>query len=183
MKTCLKKFNEIMRLKLIISLIISVIIVSCQSNKQTGGAPSGPGKDEMAELNRYLVQKDREIIENYAERKELKMVETSTGLWYSVEKEGSGNLIKENDRIVFSYKCSLLDGTRCYSSEDLGPKQVVLGKSELEPGLNEGLKLLRPGARALFILPPFLAYGFVGDGKKIPPRSIVVYEVEVISVN
>ena len=78
-----------------------------------------------------------------------------------------------------SYECSLLDGTKCYSSETLGPKEVVLGRSQLEPGLNEGLRLMRQGGSAIFILPPFLAYGFVGDGKKIPPRSIIVYSIKI----
>ena len=36
-----------------------------------------PGTEEMAELNRYLVQKDREIIENYIERKNLTMTESA----------------------------------------------------------------------------------------------------------
>jgi FKBP-type peptidyl-prolyl cis-trans isomerase len=75
----------------------------------------------------------------------------------------------------------LLDGTLCYSSADLGPKEIVLGKTELEPGMNEGLRLLKPGAEALFILPPFLAFGLVGDGKKIPPRTIIVYSVSILT--
>jgi FKBP-type peptidyl-prolyl cis-trans isomerase len=42
----------------------------------------------------------------------------------------------------------------------------------------EGIKMLKPGGDAVFILPPFLAYGIVGDGKAIPPRSILVYELK-----
>jgi FKBP-type peptidyl-prolyl cis-trans isomerase len=135
----------------------------------------------MAELNRYLVQKDREIIENYIERKSLKMTESPTGLWYYIKENGKGEYVKDNDRIVMNYECSLLDGTLCYSSADLGPKEIVLGKTELEPGMNEGLRLLKPGAEALFILPPFLAFGLVGDGKKIPPRTIIVYRVSILT--
>jgi FKBP-type peptidyl-prolyl cis-trans isomerase FkpA len=80
-----------------------------------------------------------------------------------------------------NYECRLIDGTVCYSSDDLGPKQVSIGKTDIEPGLNEGLRLLKPGAEAVFILPPFLAFGLVGDGKKIPPRTIIVYDVSILS--
>jgi FKBP-type peptidyl-prolyl cis-trans isomerase len=135
----------------------------------------------MAEMNRYLVQKDREIIENYIERKNLKMTESPTGLWYYVKDDGNGEYLKDNDRIVMDYECSLLDGTVCYSSADLGPKEIILGRSDLESGMNEGLRLLKPGAEALFILPPFLAFGLVGDGKKIPPRTIIVYSVSILT--
>jgi FKBP-type peptidyl-prolyl cis-trans isomerase len=135
----------------------------------------------MTEMNRYLVQKDREIIENYIERKNLKMTESPTGLWYYVKDDGNGEYLKDNDRIVMDYECSLLDGTVCYSSADLGPKEIILGRSDLESGMNEGLRLLKPGAEALFILPPFLAFGLVGDGKKIPPRTIIVYSVSILT--
>ncbi|MBN1107284.1 MAG: FKBP-type peptidyl-prolyl cis-trans isomerase [Bacteroidales bacterium] len=132
----------------------------------------------MTELNRYLVVKDRERIQNYIERKDLKMQETPSGLWYMIRSEGSGERFADNDVVVLEYRCTLLDGTFCYSSDDSGPLEVVLGKSRIESGLDQGLRMLRPGGSAVFILPPFLAWGFPGDGKKIPSRAVVVYEIE-----
>lgn len=168
------------------TVVISVILLllsffSCRNDRIPQQIPAKPGKEDMTDLNRYLVQKDREIIQNYIERKNLKMTESPTGLWYLIKNEGKGECFKENDRIVMDYDCSLLDGTHCYSSADLGPKRIILGKTELEPGMNEGLKLLKPGSDAIFVLPPFLAYGLVGDGKKIPPRTTIVYTVKVTS--
>ncbi len=165
--------------------VISVILIlfslfSCRSDQVAQKSPGKPGKKEMTDLNMYLVQKDREIIENYIERKNLRMTESPTGLWYFIKDEGKGEYLKDNDRIFINYECSLLDGTLCYSSSDLGPKEAVLGKTDLEPGLNEGLRLLKPGAEAIFILPPFLAYGLIGDGKRIPPRSIIVYNLSIV---
>ncbi len=169
-----------MKSGIIISVIIFALTIACHTKKDVPANASPPGKEEMVDLNRYLVQKDREIIGNYIERKGLKMTESPTGFWYMIENGGSGNLFKDNDIIKMNYDCSLLDGTKCYSSGTLGPKEIILGKSEVEQGMNEGLRLLKPGARAVFILPPFLAYGFVGDGKKIPPRSIIIYEVSIL---
>ncbi len=137
----------------------------------------------MVDLNKYLVQKDRERIQNYIERKNLKMTESPTGLWYMIKKEGTGEFITDNFRIRMDYDCSLLDGTACYSSQVLGAKEIVLGRSQLEPGLNEGLRMLKTGAEATFILPPFMAYGLVGDGKKIPPHSVIVYNVNILQAN
>jgi len=85
-----------------------------------------------------------------------------------------------HDRVVMTFECSLLDGTKCYSSNVLGPKEVIVGKSVMEQGLNEGLRLLKPGAEAIFIIPPFLAYGFVGDRKMIPSRAVIVYYVNIL---
>jgi FKBP-type peptidyl-prolyl cis-trans isomerase len=172
--------SKFMKIKFILITIIFFSFVSCRSDHVAQKVPVKPGKQEMANLNRYLVQKDREIIENYIERKNLKMTESPTGLWYYIKEHGNGEYLKDNDRIVMQYECSLLDGTVCYSSADPGPKEVVLGKTELEPGMNEGLRLLKPGAEALFILPPYLGYGLIGDGKKIPPRATIVYNVKIL---
>jgi FKBP-type peptidyl-prolyl cis-trans isomerase len=108
------------------------------------------------------------------------MNQSPTGLWYQILKEGEGDLFTDNSRIKMTYECSMLDGTLCYSSDKLGPKELILGRSTMEPGLNEGLRLLKPGSEAIFIIPPFLAYGLPGDGKMIPPRAVIVYKVNIL---
>jgi len=168
-----------MRMKLIHIILPVLLLCSCGNNKEAKVAGK-PGKDQMEELNRFMIRKDRERILNYIERKGLKMTETPTGLWYQVTREGEGTKFTDNSRIMMEYDCSLLDGTLCYSSKDTGPKQIILGRSSLEPGLNQGLRLVSPGAEAIFIIPPFLAYGLPGDGKKIPPRSVLVYSVKIL---
>ena len=169
-----------MGIKTILIVFLVASLVSCREKPGTTINNSKPGKNEMADLNKYLVQKDRERIKNYIERKSLRMNESPTGLWYQIIKEGDGKPFSNNDKVVMDYECSLLDGTKCYSSKDLGPKEVVLGRSEMEPGLNEGLRLLKPGAEAIFIIPPFLAYGLIGDRKMIPPRAVIVYNVNIL---
>lgn len=169
-----------MGIKNIVMLFLLASLVSCREKQGSNTINSRPGKNEMADLNKYLVQKDRERIKNYIERKSLNMNESPTGLWYQIIKEGNGKTFKDNDKVVLDYECSLLDGTKCYSSKDLGPKELLLGRSEMEPGLNEGLRLLKPGAEAIFIIPPFLAYGLVGDRKMIPSRAVIVYKVNIL---
>lgn len=155
---------------------------SCNNNKESGVINAKkPGEKELADLNSYLVQKDRERIQNYAVRKKLKMKESRSGLWYMIKKEGQGDFFKDNDRIVMDYECSLLDGTKCYSSKKQGPKEIILGRNEIESGLNEGLRMLKPGGEAIFILPPFLAFGILGDNKAIPPRATLVYEIKILN--
>jgi FKBP-type peptidyl-prolyl cis-trans isomerase len=182
LETVLRSVSTLLNLEMkkILILFLVISLVSCRE-KQINNVPSlKPGKNEMADINKYLIQKDRERIKNYIERKNLNMIESPTGLWYQIIKEGEGKPFDENDKVVLNYECSLLDGTICYSSRDLGPKEVIIGRSEMEPGLKEGLRLLRPGAEAIFILPPFLAYGFVGDRKMIPSRAVIVYNVNIL---
>jgi len=134
----------------------------------------------MEEVNRYLIQKDRERIESYIERKKINATMSESGLWYSISNQGAGKRIDTNDTIRIEYNCSLLDGTKCYSSTETGPKRIIVGKSNIESGLDQGLRLLGRGGEAIFVLPSFLAHGLVGDGDRIPAMSVVVYEVKII---
>ena len=176
----LKTRYKYMGIKNIVILSLIISLVSCREKATNRSFNPRPGKDEMVDLNRYLVQKDRERIKNYIERKSLNMYESPTGLWYQIKNEGTGKNFADNDKIVMNYECSLLDGTKCYSSKDLGPKEIILGRGEMVSGLNEGLRLLKPGAEAIFIIPPFMAYGLLGDRKMIPSRSVIVYTVNIL---
>lgn len=170
-----------MKIILLLSALLLTASVSCKSGPEERSGQQAPGKKEMADLNRYLVQKDRERIESYIERRNLKLTESPTGLWYQIITEGDGSCLTDNDKFVMEFECLLLDGTICYSSKEKGPEEVILGRSEMAAGLKQGLRMLKPGAEALFILPPYLGYGLKGDGNKIPSRSVIVYNVKILN--
>jgi FKBP-type peptidyl-prolyl cis-trans isomerase len=161
-------------------LLLSLLLLSSCHNDGINNAGQKPGREDIEGMNRYMVQKDRERIRSYSERKGLKMTETSTGLWFQIIREGDGANLAEGSSLTMEYECSLLDGTLCYTSREKGPRQIILGRTPVEPGLNEGLRLLKYGSEAIFILPPYMAYGLPGDGKMIPPRSILVYKVHIL---
>ena len=173
------KLNNLI-ISCLLFMLIGMSAFSCNNTSDHRMPDSGPDKNEMADLNKYLVQKDKERIQNYIERKNLNLEESLTGLWYLILNEGEGDLFKNGDKVILEYSCSLLDGTLCYSSENLGTKEYVLGRTEIESGLYEGLKMLKPGAEAVFIMPPHLGYGLIGDGRKIPPRATIVYNVVIL---
>jgi len=175
----LKMHYESMTCRILFLGTLLLAVHACRNSPEIKtGTP--PGKSEMEDLNIYFVRKDKERIQNYIERRNLQMFESPTGLWFQIIKGGEGPAFGEDDKVIFNYECSLLDGTKCYSSEDLGPKEIILGRSEMEAGLNEGLRMLRPGAEAIFIMPPYLAHGFLGDRKKIPSRAVLVYHINIL---
>lgn len=169
--------------RVLIPAILLTGMFSCGQAPEKTGRGNLPGKKEMAELNRYLIQKDRERIESYIERRDLKMNESPSGLWYQLKAEGEGDFLSDNDRIRMEYNCSLIDGRLCYSSDEDGMEEIVLGRTDIPAGLAQGLKMLRNGGEAILIMPPHLAFGLKGDGKRIPARSVIVYEIKVERMN
>jgi FKBP-type peptidyl-prolyl cis-trans isomerase FkpA len=140
-------------------------------------------RKSLMEVNRLLVKKDSARIAQYIKERNWDMNETNTGLWYMIYEKGTGDKSKEGLYATINYNVELLDGSQCYSSDSLGPKRFKIGRGSVESGLEEGILLLKEGDKARFILPPHLAHGLVGDDNKIPARSIIVYDVELISLN
>ncbi|NJO89337.1 MAG: peptidylprolyl isomerase [Chloroflexia bacterium] len=132
--------------------------------------------------NKYLTTLDAERIANYVKRRKWNMKETKSGIWYEIYEEGKGEKAKEGQVAVLNFKISLLDGTLCYSSDSVGAKEFAIGHGGVESGLEEGILLLHQGDKARIIMPPFRAHGLLGDMEKIPPRSIIVYELELLKL-
>lgn len=167
------------------ALLIAMLCMgsSCKQKEDDKQSLSQTKEEEsMVRVNQYLVNKDEEVIRNYIKRRDWDMELTKTGLWYMIYRKGNGQPVKKNSLVTIEYSLSLLDGTLCYHSDESGPKQFVVGKGEVEPGLDEGILLLRKGDKARFILPPHLAHGLIGDENKIPARSVIVYDLSVLSV-
>lgn len=175
-----------MKFKHVIGLVIlGGLLFTCISEKQKSLSDEDYENTRRALIgaNRILVRKDRERISAFAERRDWDMQETQTGLWYQVYENGTGLYAGTGMVISLEYTISLMDGTVCYDSDSLGLKSFRIGQGGVESGLEEGVLLLRQGDKARFIMPPHLAHGLTGDGNAIPPRSILIYDVEVVRLD
>ncbi|MBN2485359.1 MAG: FKBP-type peptidyl-prolyl cis-trans isomerase [Bacteroidales bacterium] len=173
------------KIKYVVFFIAWFFLLSCnggKSEKISRDKNDRATNDQLMEINRLLIKKDQLKIQNYISRAGWKMTETETGLWYEILEQGDGPLVVSGTVVVLNYTLALMEGKVCYSSDRLGPKEFLVGKGNVEAGLEQGVLLLREGAKARFVLPPHLAYGLPGDGNKIPARAILVYNVELVSV-
>ena len=133
-------------------------------------------------VNKEFVEEETEIIKEFISRKKWNMKTTGTGLWYMIYEHSKGEKAATGKIATLEYTLSLLDSTVCYSSAQLGQKSFQLGYGGVESGLEEGVLLLRVGDKARMIMQPHLAHGLIGDNDCIPPRAIILYDVELISV-
>lgn len=139
-------------------------------------------EEDLIKANRAIVNQDGKTIERYLANSNLVMTKTNTGLWYRINEKGTGANALVGQTVAIKYNVKLLDGTECYKSDSLGVKVFRLGQGGVESGLEEALLLMKRGGKATFILPPHLAHGLTGDNDKIPSRSIIIYEVEIVEL-
>jgi FKBP-type peptidyl-prolyl cis-trans isomerase FkpA len=167
-------------------IVISLLAFSCNDKPQKKEVKTKEEidnyKESLQKANRYLTTLDAERIANYVKRRKWNMKETKSGIWYEIYEKGDGEKAKEGQIAVLNFKISLLDGTLCYTSDSIGAKEFAIGHGGVESGLEEGILLLHQGDKARIIMPPFRAHGLLGDMEKIPPRSIIVYELELLKL-
>jgi len=171
--------------KLVLILIIPGFLFSACNNKPKivkSDKEMQRLQEPLVKVNRFLVDKDEAIIKKYAERRKWEMTKTETGLWYMIYEKGRGDSIADGDVIIIDYELSLLDGTICYNTDTLGAETIIVGHDNMETGLYEGLLLLHQGDKARLIMPPHLAHGLLGDNNKIPSRSIIIFDLNVLAV-
>jgi len=164
-------------------ILLSVFACRKEEKRKLSGDEIREQQEMLLRVNKYLVKKDIELIENYIERRGWDMEVTESGLFYQIYEHGNGKKALNGKNVTINYVVSLLDGTICYDSENLGTKEFVIGKSNEESGLEQGVLMMRAGDKARFIMPPHLAHGLLGDENRIPARAIIVYEVELLDVS
>jgi FKBP-type peptidyl-prolyl cis-trans isomerase FkpA len=172
--------------KLILGSLVLFVLAgySCKSgNNEENSKTVIVSKEDMVRANQFLVGKDMDLINAYIKRRNWQMDFTRTGLGFEIYENGTGIQVEKGSIITIDYTISLLDGSVCYSSDEDGPRSFRVGQGGVEAGLEEGVLMLREGDRARFILPPFLAHGLIGDQARIPPRSVIIYEVSVLRVS
>lgn len=173
-----------MKNKLLIPILFlgTILIVSCQSRKQSNPQNRAQQKENLVKANKGLLKLDDERISQYVVRRQWNMQTTETGLWYEIVSKQSSETAQSGQIVHLKYSVELLDGTQCYKSDSLGEKVFMVSQGGVEPGLEEAILMLGKGDKARFIMPPHLAHGLLGDNDRIPRRSTIVYFIEVLDI-
>ncbi len=108
---------------------------------------------------------------------------TPSGLYYVIDKQGTGALATKGQTVTAHYTGTFWDGKKFDSSLDRGqPFSFVIGQGQVIQGWDEGFGLLKVGTKGKLIIPYYLAYGENGNPGGIPPKSDLIFDVEMIGV-
>lgn len=111
-------------------------------------------------------------------------VTTPSGLKYKEIKVGTGALPTAGQTVFVHYVGTLENGTKFDSSRDRNsPFSFKLGVGQVIKGWDEGLSTMKVGGRRQLTIPAELGYGSRGAGGVIPPNSVLIFDVELLSVS
>lgn len=97
---------------------------------------------------------------------------------------GTGQEAKTGDTVNVHYSGYLIDGKKFDSSIDRGqPFTFTIGSGEVIQGWDIGVASMRVGGKRRLIIPPSFGYGSkdVGNGL-IPPNSVLIFDIELLSI-
>ena len=142
---------------------------------------------EAKEKSAKQVTEDDKALQDYFAKNNLKPTKTASGLYYTVAKEGAGAAITAGQMVSMNYTGKLLNGTTFDSNLDSAfhHKQAFefpVGTHQVIPGWDEGVMLLKKGAKATFYVVSSLAYGDRPAGPLVPANSTLIFDVEVVDV-
>jgi FKBP-type peptidyl-prolyl cis-trans isomerase FkpA len=149
-----------MKVKSLIFLgIIALMISSCKKD------------EDQAEI-------DDQIIQSYLKEHNLDAEKHASGLYYIINKEGTGEHPTLNSTVEVLYKGYLTDGTVFDETQNNAPVSFPL--RSLIPGWQIGIPLMRPGGEATFFIPSDLGYGNTPQGD-IPANSVLIFDITLLS--
>ncbi|HLP53954.1 MAG TPA: FKBP-type peptidyl-prolyl cis-trans isomerase [Fluviicola sp.] len=161
------------------------ILFACEEAPETPAPKKDPHwtKEQSSEMNKELtVEEDIDIRLYVQQHKEYKARITGSGLRYIPLVTTEGRQARPGDDAHVSYIVSLLDGTQCYRTAADEVDIFRVDKSNIETGIQEGIKKMRIGEKSVLIIPSHLAHGLIGDMDKIPPLTPIVVEIELLDL-
>jgi FKBP-type peptidyl-prolyl cis-trans isomerase len=174
--------------QILVLLIAAFIFFGCKEqpqneesqNEQTTGKAL---QEKLLDANRQAIKTENQQIDDFAERYGWEMKTTPTGLRYMIYENGTGQQAKDGMLATIHYKATLLNGDVVYGTQHDKPLTFRIGQDAALPtGIHEGILLLHQGDHAKIILLSHLAFGLTGDQNKVPQKSTLVYDLQLVDL-
>lgn len=147
--------------------------------------------EEFEELQKRLAWKeDEEMNEQirlnaFLQEMGLSDSNFTNGIYLVNHKKGKGPTPRNGNTLLIHYKAGFIDGSTLDNTYFLGhPLEVRLGDpDQMLKGFEVGIRQMREGGHATFIIPSLFAFGEKGSTNgSVKPYQTLIYEVELVKV-
>ena len=113
----------------------------------------------------------------------LDTISLDSGLKYIRVQKGKGKAAKDGDRVYVNYSGYFTNWKKFDASYDRGkPISLVLGRHQVIPGWEMGLRGMKEGEKGRLIIPYTIAYGEKGRPPAIPPKSDLIFDIQLMKI-
>ncbi len=118
----------------------------------------------------------------FSQEKKNDTITTSSGLRYIIQKKGNGKKAKSGKKVLVHYTGMFANSKVFDSSRGQEPLEFKLGKKEVIKGFDEGVQLMSVGDKYRLFIPYQLAYGDKGSEPTIPPKTDLIFDIELLDM-
>lgn len=129
--------------------------------------------DSAAQRNKEI-----KIIEKAISSGKTDVKDNEQGVYYTILKEGDGKQVNINDTVTVHYKGYLFSNGEVF--DETKTKPAIFPLKRLIKGWQIGVPLCKVGGKIKLVIPSDMAYSIRTRSPKIPPNSILVFEIEVL---
>lgn len=123
----------------------------------------------------FQSENEEEILA-YIKTHNLSAQKTNSGLYYVIDKQGSGKTPTKNSMVTVNYKGYFTDGTLF----DQG-KNTTFNLQNVIKGWTEGIPYFNEGGEGFLLIPSHLGYGSKGTNG-IPGGAVLIFGIHVLHV-
>ena len=137
-----------------------------------------------SKVNKIHAVENCQIATEYQKKNKMlvDVIETDSGLQYTILSKGQGTVHpRMSDKVNVHYHCTLID-VLVFDSSVERDKPIDFSLNQVIRGWGEGLQIMVVGDKFRLFIPSKLAYGDRKIGK-IPAGSLLIFEVELLSIN
>jgi len=165
-------------------------VLQAISDQLDGSEPELNEKDATDLKEAYVKKKRAEIAaKNRAEgerflakhAKKEGVTVTASGLQYEIIKQGDGMKPKATDKVTVHYIGTLIDGAK-FNPTHKFDQPTTFSLDRVIKGWAEGIQLMRVGSIFRFVIPSELAFGDQNRGATIGANSVLIFKVELLSI-
>lgn len=146
------------------ALLILTVLISCSKDKE--------------ESIDYVAKNEQEI-KDYIAKNNLTAQRSNSGLYYVISNSGTGVQPTASSNVTVAYKGYFTNGNTFDQSSAAG---ISFGLNQVIKGWTEGIPYFKTGGNGILLIPAHLGYGNTANGR-IPGGSVLIFDVELISVN
>lgn len=142
--------------------------------------------DSIDAITEFAVED--KILNDYFAKNNIIAVKAPKGTYISIIKKGTGANASTKDKVKLNYTGRNFAGKVFDSNTDIAFKHVEPFEVDLSvsgtviPGWEEGLLFLNKGSKAVLYVPSPLAWGKEGAGGDIGPNEILMFDIEMLSI-
>jgi FKBP-type peptidyl-prolyl cis-trans isomerase FklB len=135
-------------------------------------------KKQESQFSENKIAGERFLLQN---KMDPSIIVTPSGLQYKVISMGNGEKPSSTTRVKVHYHGTTIEGKVFDSSVNRG-EPATFGLNQVIPGWTEGLQLMPVGSKFRFYIPQELAYGVNAPPQEIKPYSVLIFDVELLSI-